>query len=61
MFIGGLRLSLRWLRIYSAFRFVPCSQRTKALRTFYLIKSTKLYKWNNSIIKGLNITGLIGL
>jgi hypothetical protein len=44
MFIGGLRLFIRWLRTYSISRFIPYSLGTKALRTFYLIKSTKLYK-----------------
>jgi hypothetical protein len=58
MFIGGLRPSLRWLRIYNIFGFILYSLRTKALRTFYLIKSTKLY---NSIIKGLDVVGFIGL
>ena len=42
--IGGLRLSLRWLRIYNISELVSRSLRTIALRTFYLIKSTKLYK-----------------
>jgi hypothetical protein len=42
--IGGLRLSLRWLRIYSASGFIPYSLGTRALRTFYPAKSTKLYK-----------------
>jgi hypothetical protein len=44
VFIGGLRLSLRWLRTYSISRFVPCSLETEALGTFYLAKLTKLYK-----------------
>jgi hypothetical protein len=43
--IGGLRLSLRWLRIYNTSGFIPYSLGTKALRTFYLIKLIKLYKW----------------
>jgi hypothetical protein len=45
MSIGGLRLFLRWLRIYSASGFILYSLGIKALGTFYLIKSTKLYKW----------------
>jgi hypothetical protein len=44
MSIGGLRPSLRWLRKHSVSGFIPYSLRTKALGTFYLIKSTKLYK-----------------
>jgi hypothetical protein len=44
VFIGGLRLSLRWLRIYNVSGFIPYSLETKALRTFYPAKLTKLYK-----------------
>jgi len=44
MFIGGLKLSLKWLKTYNIFGLVSYSLRIKALRTFYLIKSTKLYK-----------------
>jgi hypothetical protein len=44
MSIGGLRLSLRWLRTHSISGFVLYSLGTRALGTFYLIKSTKLYK-----------------
>jgi hypothetical protein len=56
--IGGLGLFLRWLRIHSISGFIPCSLRTKALGTFYLAKLTKLY---NSITKGLDVAGLVGL
>jgi hypothetical protein len=45
MSIGGLRLSLRWLRIYNTSGFISYSLETKTLETFYLIKLTKLYKW----------------
>ena len=60
MSISSLRPSLRWLRIYSVFGLIPYSLRTKALRTFYLIKLSFINKVN-SIIKGLNIISLIGL
>jgi hypothetical protein len=45
MSIGGLGLSLRWLRTHNISGFIPCNLRTRALGTFYLIKLTKLYKW----------------
>jgi hypothetical protein len=44
MSISGLRLSLRWLRIYNISGLISYNLRTKALRTFYLIKLIKLYK-----------------
>jgi hypothetical protein len=45
VFIGGLGLSLRWLRTRSAFGFIPYSLGIRALGTFHLAESTKLYKW----------------
>jgi hypothetical protein len=45
MSIGGLGLSLRWLRTHSTSGFVPHSLGIRALGTFHPVKSTKLYKW----------------